>query len=114
MYDEIKVSDLEIEVPAWIDQDITATDIMDIIQGGCDSGAYMPAVRYYDALQTMSKHGDEVTEYVLDHYGELPDLSDKNWSEMAVTILSFAVELWAADVESEIEERLEERVEGDE
>lgn len=105
---EIKIADLDIEVPVWINQDITASDIMDIIQGGCDSGAYMPAVRYYDALQTMAKYGDEVTEYILDYYGELPDLSDKTWSEMAVTILSFAVELWASSIESEIEEKLEE------
>lgn len=108
MNTEIKLADLGIEVPVWIEQDIDAVTVESIVQGGCDSGAYMPAVRYYDALQTMSKHGDEVTEYVLDHYGELPDLSDKTWSEMAVTILSFAVELWAADVKHEVEERLEE------
>lgn len=110
-FDEIKLVDLGIEVPAWIDQDITTLDIMAIMEGGCDSGAYMPAVTYYNALQTMAKYGDEVTEYILDYYGEMPDLSDKTWSQMAVTILSFAVELWASSVESEIEEKFEEEYE---
>lgn len=47
---EEPVADLGIEVPRWIDQDISPNDIAAICQGGCASGAYMPAVTYYQAL----------------------------------------------------------------
>ena len=36
--------DVDIEVPGWIEQDISPQDVAAIVQGGCESGAYMPAV----------------------------------------------------------------------
>ena len=39
-----KIPGLEIDTPRWIDKDISPADIAAIIQGGCASGAYMPAV----------------------------------------------------------------------
>ena len=53
-------------VPLWIDSDITWQTIASIHQGGCASGAYMPAVTYWQAIQTMSQHGDDVLEYITD------------------------------------------------
>ena len=84
------------DVPAWIDQTITGSDIAAINQGGCSSGAYMPAVTYYDARQTMAEHGDDVLEFVEEHYGEIPQPQPgESWSGIAVCYLSLAVELWA-------------------
>ena len=83
--------------PKWITQDLSPNDIAAINQGGCDSGAYMPAVTYYDAMQTMSEHGDNVLDYLQDMNGELPvPPTDCSWSGMAVFYLSRAVELFCA------------------
>lgn len=85
-----------IEVPAWIEQDITWSTVAAIVQGGCASGAYMPAVTYYEAAKTMAEHGDEVLEYLNDVTGELPSPpADESWSGMACHFLSTAVEWWA-------------------
>ena len=84
-----------IDVPDWIDKDISPYTVAAIEQGGCESGAYMPAVTYYTAMQTMTTHGDDVLDFINEHYGELPNVNDQSWSGIACTYLSFAVELWA-------------------
>jgi hypothetical protein len=90
------VKGFDMELPGWIDADISPYDIAAIDQGGCGSGAYMPAVKYSDALKTMYEHGDEVRSYIEDRTGELPALPKYNsWSEISVYYLSCAVELWA-------------------
>lgn len=66
------VTDLGIEVPEWIEGDVSPCDVAAIIQGGCMSGAYMPAVTHYDAGQTMAKHGDDVLGYIESDLGEIP------------------------------------------
>lgn len=97
-----------IDVPAWIEQDITAGQIAAIIEGGCASGAYMPAVTYYDARQTMSEHGDDVLDYLQEALGELPKApDDESWSGLACHYLSAAVELWASSVAEDLAEALE-------
>ena len=102
--DETKICDYEIEVPAWIDQDLSAQDIASIMQGGCASGAYMPAVTYCQASETMSKHGDDVLQLIQDSYGELPTIkSDESWSGIACFYMSIAVELWACQIGDELE-----------
>ena len=94
----------EIDVPSWIEPDISPADVAAILQGGCASGAYMPAVAYSDASTTMGKHGDAVLQYIQDYLGELPKpRDDESWSGMAVFYLSVAVELWARDVVGELE-----------
>ena len=96
---------LGVNVPAWIEQDICAMTIASICQGGCASGAYMPAVTYHKAIDTMTDHGDEVLQYIQDSYGELPaPRSDDSWSGMACHYLSAAVELWASGIMSQLEE----------
>lgn len=84
-------------VPYWIEQGITPSTVAAIAQGGCASGAYMPAVTYHDAAQTMAEHGDDVLQYLQDHLGELPKpADDTSWSQLACFYLSCAVELWAS------------------
>ena len=103
---ENNVSDYT-DVPAWIDQDITVYDLMAIQQGGCASGAYMPAVTYHQAAATMAEHGDTVLEYICDGFGELPQTSSAtSWAGIAVFYLSIAVELWASSAIAAIEEQV--------
>ena len=85
----------EYSQPEWITQALSPYDIAAINQGGCASGAYMPAVTYHQAAQTMSEHGDEVLDYITDILGELPKpADDESWSGMACFYLSYAVELF--------------------
>lgn len=84
--------------PDWItvNQTLDMADIQAIQQGGCASGAYMPAVTYHTAKETMNTYGDEVLEYIEEVYGELPQPdAGESWSGIAVFYLSIAVELWA-------------------
>lgn len=95
---------IENQKPDFVTGDVDLHDIEAIVQGGCASGAYMPAVRYYDAMETMNEHGDDVLDYIKDHYGELPQpRSDESWSGIAVHYLSLAVELWALSINERVE-----------
>lgn len=87
---------MEYQQPAWITKPLSPYDIAAINQGGCASGAYMPAVTYWDASVTMAEHGDAVLDYIEEHYGSIPKPADcESWSGMACFYLSFAVELFA-------------------
>ena len=112
------VSDLGIDVPRWIEQDITPYDVAAICQGGCASGAYMPAVTYWQALETMNEHGDAIFEYIEEVTGDLMCLIKSeiscSWAGMACSFVSFAVELWASSVEDEINDALDELGDDDE
>jgi len=87
--------------PAWITQELGIADIQAIQQGGCASGAYLPAVTYYLALYTMRRHGDEVIEYLSDNYGDMPVPEGLSWSHLNVYFLSSAVECWASQFDLE-------------
>lgn len=105
---------LGFDVPAWIDRDITPGDVAAIMQGGCESGAYMPAVTYHQALATMTEHGDNILDYLEETMDELPVPSaPTSWSGFACFYLSCAVEMWAFAIEPELENVLDETA-GDE
>ena len=88
--------DLDLDVPGWIDQTISPNEIAAIVQGGCASGAYMPAVTYHIARETMNEHGDDVLQFIEDSLGELPSVpTGESWSGIACFYLSCAVETWA-------------------
>ena len=112
------VSELGIDVPRWIDKDITPCDVASILQGGCASGAYMPAVTYWQALETMNEHGDDIFEYIEVVTGDLMCLIKSeiscSWAGMACSFVSYAVELWASSVEDEISDKLDALVDEDE
>lgn len=79
----------------WI-EDMDGDQITNITEDGCASGAYMPAVTYHAALETMTEHGDSVFSFLEDYYGdEIPPPSILSWSSIAVHYLSVAVETWA-------------------
>lgn len=84
--------------PEWIttNQALDIADIQAIQQGGCASGAYMPAVTYYTARETMNEFGDDILEYIESNLGEIPQpATGESWSGIAVFYYSYAVELWA-------------------
>jgi len=91
----------DIDVPEWLGGDkISAYDVAAIVQGGCASGAWMPAVTYYTATKIMAEHGNDVLQYIEDAIGELPaPPKGSSWSGISVHYLSWAVEMWAAYVE---------------
>ena len=87
----------EYNQPEWLEYALSPYDVAAINQGGCASGAYMPAVTYCKAVNTMSEHGDDVLQYLEDMTGELPTPpSDISWSQLACFYLSRAVELFCA------------------
>lgn len=97
-----------VTIPEWIDGDMTLHGIDAIYEGGCASGAYMPAVVYHEARQTMSAHGDDVLQFIEDQYGDLPAVPrGESWSGIAVFYLSIAVELWASSVRDEVRAALD-------
>ena len=96
---------LGVDVPAWIDADISPSTIASICQGGCASGAYMPAVTYWRAIATMADHGDDVLQYIDDVLGEMPRIrAGESWGGICCTFLSCAVELWASDMLARLED----------
>jgi hypothetical protein len=93
------------EIPSWIEQDIAPYDVAAIVQGGCASGAYMPAVTYHRAAAVMADHGDDVLDYITQSTGHLPLApADTSWSGLACFYLSCAVELWSSGIHCELEE----------
>lgn len=91
-----------IDVPAWIEQDITLGQVGAIQYGGCESGAYMPACYYHQAAKTMREYGDDVLQY-LEDVDSLPeiDLSGVSWDGVACHVLTCAVNAWAAGIDLE-------------
>ena len=103
---------LGIDIPAYIDQDLDLAQVRAIVQLGCDSGAYMPAVTYWQAEQTMLHHGEAVLDEI-DGLGPFSfDPSSDSWLGFACKLVSLAVESWAAHVLEEAESALEDKVDG--
>jgi hypothetical protein len=101
--DNSSLKEYDIEIPAWVSDDIEPYDIAAICQGGCASGAYMPAVTYNWAIATMGEHGDDVLQFIQDCCGELPPIKpDESWGGIAVLYLSAAVELWAYETADQL------------
>ena len=96
------------DVPPWIEQDISPSDVAAIVQGGCDSGAYMPAVSYQAARSVMNDHGDDVMNFLEEVNGEIPGAPEPiSWDGMACHYLSCAVKLWAMLAHDKLEEILD-------
>lgn len=86
--------------PEWLETPLSPSDVAAINQGGCSSGAYMPAVTYYNALETMRDYGNDVLQYIEDNTGELPaPPKGSSWEAINCFYLSYAVELFALSLE---------------
>jgi hypothetical protein len=104
-FDETEIVDLGIYMPGWIRFDLTVYDMAAILQGGCASGAYMPAVTYCDAKEVMAAWGEDVIQYIGDRAPK-EDSDAKSWGALCCHYLSLAVELWCLDHEYEVKQAL--------
>ena len=100
------VSDYGIEPPGWISEPISTLDVAAIIEGGCQSGTYPPAVEYRQALETMNAYGDEIIEFIANNQWETPRFEITSWKAGAVKIVSLGVELWCSNISDELAERI--------
>jgi len=91
----------------------TTHDVAAILQGGCDSGAWMPAVTYWAALETMRRDGDAVLDALSTTWADPADLIDSegSWGAWACALVSTAVELWAASIGDDLADQLDEEAE---
>ena len=95
-----------ITVPGWIAQDILISTIDGIVRQGCVPELYVLAVARCPALDTMSRYGDEILQFVEAALGgplTIPAVS--GWSALACQYLSTAVELWAAAAGDQIQQK---------
>lgn len=93
--------------PEWLEAMGEGIDsfctIQAVNQGGCASGAFMPAVTYYTAAKIMGEFGDDILEYLEDCYGNVAPLErGTSWGSYCCQLVSDAVELWCAQF-SELE-----------
>jgi len=107
---EQPVTAFDIEVPQWIEQDISVYHVAAIVQGGCESGAYMPAVTYVTAQRTMAEHGDDVLNYLEGFICEPLsfDVHTESFGGFCVRLLSLAVDIWAVSVSDQLKSAVEE------
>lgn len=113
---------MNLTIPTWIDAECLPTDCpmipcdscgstemlqwcQDLMYGGCASGQYMPAVTYHLAKATMADHGDDVLDYIEDRLGgaDLASPQGMSWGAYCCYLVSIAVELWASEVEAQLE-----------
>ena len=81
--------------PVFLEYTLEIYDIASINQGGCASGAYMPAVTYAKALDTMNTFYDVIEWEIKAAIGGVPVIdADISWPHLAVQYVSLAVELW--------------------
>ena len=108
------VSDYGIEPPGWISEPISTLDVAAILEGGCQSGTYPPAVEYRQALETMNVYGDEIIGFLCNNMWEVPRFEVTSWPRAAVKILSTGIEMWCWTVADELAERMRWEGDGDE
>lgn len=86
-------------------QGYTLQDIKEIAQHGCASGAFMPAVTYYEARKWMLENEDYFNDLVDEMTSELCYELDKSFtlSGLAVDAYSYAVESFCQSLVSELE-----------
>lgn len=79
-------------------QPLSGTDIAAVIQGGCASGAWMPAVTYNRAAEILRDHEGEVFVLLEDagiDPATLPGAS-RSYRQFGCDLVSAAVEVWCA------------------
>lgn len=109
---EDPIRTLGVEVPRWIDQDISPSTIQAVLQDGCASGAYMAAMWYAEAIKTMGQYGDEVVAFLAEHIDSdihhikvaRPLMPFDSWGEISCYYLSSAVEVWCSGAAIDLEQ----------
>lgn len=98
-------------VPSFLNSEefgiISPYDVAAILQGGCNSGAWMPAVTYSTATKILDKHEDEILN-LIEGCGPFSfDPGKDSLGGFRCKLVSCAVEAWCSAVESLLEESLE-------
>ena len=104
--------------PEWLEQLGTIEcflTLASIAQGGCASGAYMPAVTYYTAKQALfSELGEDMANYAINFLAEVDSLDqvaihlEDGIQYMAAYLASVAVETWAYEIEQDVLNKIDE------
>ena len=93
--------------PAFVanTQPLSGTDIAAVIQGGCASGAWMPAVTYWQSAEILQKYEDEILE-LLAHAGvdmamliSAEQDNRESYRDLGCKLVSAAVEIWCCRFE---------------
>jgi len=80
------------------------SELQAIIQGGCESGAYMPAVTYANALDAMGKHSTDIEFWASQTIEEIVfNPSEDTFSGLATKLCSAAVENWVNQFFSDLD-----------
>ena len=86
---------------------LSVSFLRDLCQHGCASGAYMPAVLFTQAKDTMARCGDDVITYIWENLGEVPPpetCAHPYYSAWCSHWVSMAVELWAGSLLAQVED----------
>lgn len=104
--------------PEWLEQMSNIeyfTTLASIAQGGCASGAYMPAVTYHSAKMALfCELGESMVEYAVDFLAEIDSLDQvaiqlkDGVQYMAAYLASVAVEAWVYEVEQDVLDKIDE------
>ena len=80
------------------------SELIAIYEGGCSSGAYMPAVTYYTASQCMASDASGSVEEELEDYGGITfNPAEESFSQFASKLCAMAVEIFVQNQSNVIE-----------
>lgn len=108
---DFPVAEILGNVPNFLNSDtfgiITPYDVAGILQGGCASGSWMPAVTYGTATGILLEHESEVLD-LIEGYGAFTfDPENESLGGFHCKLVSCGVEIWCAGVEEKLIEALE-------
>ena len=87
-----------LQTPPWIEADITPYDLAEIQRNELESTDFWGSKIQPMAQETMSEHGTDILNFIMDRYGKLPDLPKNiTWRDMASFYLQHAVRKWAEE-----------------
>jgi hypothetical protein len=69
----------------------------------------MPAVTYYQAMDTMHEFEQDILDLLEETRWEAPSVKKIGWYGLACAIVSCAVEEWCWQIEDELMRRIEDR-----
>jgi hypothetical protein len=79
-------------------------ELLSIYEGGCASGAYMPAVTYHTANQCMASDASGSVEEEIEHYEEITfNPATESFSQFASKLCAMAVESYVSKFSDVIE-----------
>lgn len=91
--------------PSWLIHEIDLSDVFSIYQGGCASGAFIPAVTYHIAEAWFNTHSEDMLQYVRDNDSNLVfNFNELPFSEFCTRICASAVEYFVFELVNILDE----------